>query len=62
VAELGEPLTACVWRRQARPVAEGRRWARRPDPPRFHRVLLEAGFTEVRVATETPFNYVFEAR
>jgi hypothetical protein len=43
-------------------VAEGRRWARRPDPPRFHRVLLEAGFTEVRVATETPFNYVFEAR
>jgi hypothetical protein len=36
--------------------------ARRPDPPRLHRVLLEAGFTEVRVATETPFNYVFEAR
>jgi hypothetical protein len=44
---------ARVGRRLARPVAEGTRWARRPDPPRLHRVRLEAGFRQVPVATET---------
>jgi hypothetical protein len=34
---------ARVWRRLARPVAEGTRWARRPDPPRFN-AAKEGGF------------------
>jgi hypothetical protein len=34
---------ARVWRRLARPVAEGTRWARRPDPPRFN-AAMEGGF------------------
>jgi 2-polyprenyl-3-methyl-5-hydroxy-6-metoxy-1,4-benzoquinol methylase len=31
-------------------------------PTALTAVLREAGFTDIRVATETPFNYVFEAR
>jgi ubiquinone/menaquinone biosynthesis C-methylase UbiE len=31
-------------------------------PKALTAVLREAGFTDIRVATETPFNYVFEAR
>ena len=31
-------------------------------PTAITQVLIDAGFTQVRVATETPFNYVFEAR
>jgi hypothetical protein len=34
---------ARAWRRLARPAAEGTRWARRPDPPRFN-AAKEGGF------------------
>ena len=48
---------------QARsPCGGGHALGAQAGPTRLHRVLLEEGFTEVRVATETPFNYVFEAR
>lgn len=48
---------------QARsPCGGGHALGAQAGPTAITPALLKAGFTEVRVATETPFNYVFEAR
>lgn len=48
---------------QARsPCGGGHALGAQAGPTAITPAMLKAGFTEVRVATETPFNYVFETR